>query len=128
MKTNIWAFDYEIYVLKNKDRYYVGISENALERYEKHLNGKCISSKKLGDPRNLKLIHKWIAPNYLLASKLERFCHNLQTAQGEDIVIQLINEMPVYTLEVKKLIHDLLPTTRQERILSRHILPKDLIK
>lgn len=128
MKTKIWVFDYDIYVLKNKDRYYVGISENAEQRYESHINGKCSSSKKLGNPKDLILIHKWTSPNYLLASKLERFCHNLQKEKGEDIVLQLIDEMPTYTLEMKQLLHELLPTTKQERILTRHILKKDLIK
>ena len=128
MKTKIWVFDYDIYVLKNKDRYYVGISENAEERYQSHISGKCLSSSKLGNPKNLVLIHKWKSPNYLLASKLERFCHNLQNEQGEDVVLKLIDEMPKYTLEMKQLLHQLLPTTKQERILTRHILPKDLIK
>jgi predicted GIY-YIG superfamily endonuclease len=127
MKTDIWPFDYDIYVLKNKDRYYVGISENAEIRYQSHLKGKCRSSSKLGDPNNLVLIHKWKSPNYLLASKLERFCHNLQKKKGEDIILTIIQEMPTYTLEMKQAIHNILPTTDQERILTRHLTESDLI-
>lgn len=128
MKTKIWLFDYDIYVLRNKDRYYVGISGDCEQRYQSHIDGKCRSSSKLGNPKDLVLIHKWQASNYLLASKLERFCHNLQKQQGEPYVLQLIDEMPIYTLEMKRLLHQLLPTTKQERILTRHILPRDLIK
>ena len=65
--------NYDVYILQSDTEYYVGLSENAELRFESHKKGLCRSTAKLGNPVNLKIIHIWQAPNYRLASKLERF-------------------------------------------------------
>lgn len=128
MKTKLWFFDYDIYVLKNSNRYYIGIAHDAEDRYNSHINGKCRSSSKLGDYKDFVLIHKWQSPNYLLASKLERFCHKIQKEIGDEAIEQLIKEMPCYTLEMKEIIHKMIPTTKQEKVLTRHLTANEILR
>jgi predicted GIY-YIG superfamily endonuclease len=106
---------YYVYVLKNKDRYYVGLTSDVEGRYkDAHLVGNCKSSAKLGDPKDLELIHYWESPGYMLASKLERALHRFQKQLGEDIVLTFIEEMPIYTKEYQDMLHHQLLSTKYE--------------
>jgi predicted GIY-YIG superfamily endonuclease len=126
---NTHLFDQYIYVLSNDDRYYVGITYDLSVRIDvQHKKGKNISTSKLGNTKNLKLVHHWKSPNYMLASKLERFCHQAQKKYGESIVLDIIKEMPEYTLEIKHLINEKFPTTKYEMSKMSHLLKKDWIK
>jgi predicted GIY-YIG superfamily endonuclease len=107
---------YFVYVLKNKNRYYVGLTSDVIGRYQNsHLMGSCKSSAKLGDVKNLELLYFWESPNYILASKLERFCHKAQHQFGEDIVLSIIADMPIYTSEKQNLFDRYFRTTNYER-------------
>jgi len=106
---------YYIYVLQNKNRFYVGLTQDVTGRYiNAHLTGQCISSKKLGNLQDLKLIYHWMCDGYITASKLERAIHKLQIQHGEDIVLEFIKQMPQYTKEYQTLINSQLLTTSYE--------------
>lgn len=106
---------YDIYVLQSDTEYYVGMSECAELRLESHKNGSCRSSARLGNPLNLKIIHMWQAPNYRLASKLERFCHKLQRHYHHAFVLEIIRDFPVYNKLMQELIDQSIKTTEIEK-------------
>ena len=106
---------YYVYVLKNKNRFYVGLTSDVKGRYkDAHLVGSCKSSAKLGNLKDLELLHYWESPGYILASKLERALHKLQDQYGEDVVLSFIEQMPIYTLEYQELINRKMLSTRYE--------------
>ncbi len=108
--------NYYVYVLKNKTRYYVGLTSDVFGRYQNaHLKGTCKSSKKLGNLDDLKLYHYWMCDGYILASKLERSLHILQNHYGKNIVLQIIDLMPYFTIEFQQAINqEMLSTSYEE--------------
>jgi predicted GIY-YIG superfamily endonuclease len=105
---------YEVYVLKNRHKHYVGITKDFTFRYKQHTRGDCVTTAHLGKLSDLKIIHKWTAPNYILASKLERFCHMIQKQKGEIAITNLIKKMSIYSAADQALINDLISSTPYE--------------
>jgi predicted GIY-YIG superfamily endonuclease len=105
---------YEVYVLKNKHKHYIGITKDFTFRYKQHIRGDCATTARLGKLSDLKIIHKWIAPNYILASKLERFCHIIQKQKGETAITNFIKKMSIYSESDQDLINNLILSTPYE--------------
>lgn len=104
MKRKLLRRQYYTYVLLNDLGYRVGVSNNILNRFNQHQAGKCKTSSSVDDPENLDLVWVWTSPHYRLSSKLKRFIHQGQHEHGNDYVIQVINDMPVYTTESQNII------------------------
>jgi predicted GIY-YIG superfamily endonuclease len=106
-----------VYVLDNIDntnRYYVGMTDNFERRINCHYKGICKTSSKLGDPSKLRCFHIWTTDDYVSGSKLERFCHQQQKKFGDEWLLELITEMPIYTNNHKEIIKKYMPTTPKE--------------
>lgn len=116
--------EHYVYVISTDTEYYVGMTNRDVdERIAEHEIGKTPATKKLGI-KNIKRIHYWTCPNFRLASKLERFCHRIQNQQGHQIILDVINNMPVYTKECQDLIDADFETTKAEEFGSMALYMK----
>ena len=106
-----------VYVIgiKRGGCYYVGITKRDISlRLEEHNCGNVTATRKISNNHTWYLVHSWQAPNYILASKLERFCHMEQRWRGDKAILQLIDKMPSYTHNWQQLINSEVPTTSYE--------------
>jgi predicted GIY-YIG superfamily endonuclease len=120
--------EHYVYVMSTDTEYYVGMTNRDVdERIAEHETGRTSTTKKLGI-KNIKRIHYWVCPNFRLASKLERFCHKMQHEYGHQVVLDIIQDMPVYTKDCQDLIDNDFETTRAEQFGSMALYMKSCRK
>lgn len=103
---------FHVYVLEtDSKKLYVGVTRDLQHRLLAHKDGKCITTTKLG-VKNLVLLHAWAVPDFVNASKLERFLHSLT-----DMSIKLlVARKPLWCDELKEKISYLHTTKYESRM------------
>lgn len=91
-----------LYILDTAGGLYVGITNNLSRRLKQHASGQCVTTRRMLPVRLRKHFHM---PDYLYASKCERWLHRRQRAGGDKAVLSGIK------LSRWQVLAQLLPTT-----------------
>ena len=88
-----------VYVLTNRDKLYVGITENINRRMEEHRKHKCKTTAKMFNGE-FEVSHIWLVPTFQEASRFERALHCMPQAE----VLELVQDCPLWCAYLRGLI------------------------